>query len=88
MSSLDGSVGSDKLYGGDGQENLGGKAADLMVGGTGDDNIYAVDGTLLNDIVYGGNEDRSGELLFHDKATIGTFNGMLADLAFGIDEFL
>lgn len=83
-----GDAGNDSLYGEAGNDDLtGGKGNDLHVGGTGDDEIFAADGLAYNDIIFGGNEDGTGQSGF-DKVSMDIYivNPSMRDFAFGVDE--
>jgi Ca2+-binding RTX toxin-like protein len=85
---LDDGSGNDKLYGGDGKDSLHAfKGNDYVVGGNGDDTIFANDNEIFNDIIFGGNEDLSGQQ-FHDKARVNEIDGVFYDTVFGIDELI
>jgi hypothetical protein len=68
---LRGASGNDRLEGRGGQDSLYGDAGgDTLVGGAGSDYLYAKDGIVGNDFVYGDNQDGSGSYRSYDTAVV------------------
>jgi Ca2+-binding RTX toxin-like protein len=68
---LRGANGDDRLEGRGGQDSLYGDAGgDTLVGGAGSDYLYAKDGMVGNDWVYGDNGDGSGSYRASDTAVV------------------
>jgi len=88
LDAIYGGANNDTLYGDNDSDAIyGGTGSDVLTGGAGADFFNSHDGTVLNDVIYGGNQDGSGNgggVL--DVGYIDRTSAVFTDLTFGIES--